>query len=329
MTFKEMRARVRKFLRYDVWTINTESISKVKAWLISYTRVVLDTIRHINDKNVALLSVSLCYFCAMAVVPLISVCFAVTGGLGLADYLKEILLENADSSQMLVGFLLKAADNILTTAQSGLFGALSALFFIWLIIWMMDRVEKVFNVIWDVPQPKKQRKILKSYTIDLAIMILAPFIILAFTSGAIVYSQVLDLVMPRGVGFSDGIRSFLGWTIFAALAVLIIAAMYKFIPTAKVKFRYALKAALWSGVAFTLLQYVYLETQLLVTRINAVYGTVAAIPLFLLWLRFGWLIIVIGVQLSYSFQKEGEHMICAPELDVAEKDLDVVEKDVV
>ncbi len=81
-----------------------------------------------------------------------------------------------------------------------------------------------------------------------------------------------------------------------------LSAMYKFIPATFVEYRYALKAALYAGIAFTLLQYLYLETQVLVTNINAVYGAVAALPLFMMWLRFGWLIILYGAQFSYSFQ---------------------------
>lgn len=86
---------------------------------------------------------------------------------------------------------------------------------------------------------------------------------------------------------------------------MIFSAMYKFIPTARVRYRNALKSAVVAGIAFTVLQYLYLETQLLVTRINAVYGAVAAIPLFLIWLRFGWLIIMLGAQISFSLQNPG------------------------
>ncbi|MBO6081857.1 MAG: YihY/virulence factor BrkB family protein, partial [Bacteroidales bacterium] len=100
--------------------------------------------------------------------------------------------------------------------------------------------------------------------------------------------------------------SLLGWAIFGATIVMVFSAMFKFIPSVHVKYKYALRAAILSGIAFTVLQYLYLETQLLVTRINAVYGTVAAIPLFRLWLRFGWLISVFGAQFSYSFQTIGE-----------------------
>ena len=156
--------------------------------------------------------------------------------------------------------ILDAADNILATAQSGGFGLISALMFIWLIIWMMDRVEKVFNVVWGVKRMPRKRYF--SYSVDLAIVFLAPFVILIFFTGSIVYSNILDYVLPKGIGFSDSIKSLLGWAIFGATIVLVFSAMYKFIPSAEVKYRYALKAALWAGIAFTGLQYLYLELHL-------------------------------------------------------------------
>ena len=76
----------------------------------------------------------------------------------------------------------------------------------------------------------------------------------------------------------------------------------KFIPNHKVQYSNALRAAVLSGLVFTILQYLYLETQLFVTRLNAVYGAVAAIPLFMFWMNFGWFIILFGAELSYAYQ---------------------------
>ena len=50
------------------------------------------------------------------------------------------------------------------------------------------------------------------------------------------------------------------------------------------------------------MQYLYLETQVLVAKQNAIYGVLAAIPLFMIWLNLGWTIILYGAELSYSFQ---------------------------
>ena len=168
---------------------------------------------------------------------------------------------------------------------------------------MMDRVEKVFNIVWEIPQNRTRGK---SYLVDMGITLLIPFIIVIFFLGSVVYTNVFDWIFPKIPGVTEKIQSLLGWLIFAVITIFTLSSMYKFIPNTHVHYKYALQAALISGIAFTLLQYLYLETQLMVTRLNAVYGTIAAIPLFLLWLRFGWLIIIFGVQFTYSFQTIGE-----------------------
>lgn len=287
-----------KFIGHDIWHFNLDELSNAKARLIRDIKVVVDALKNFADERIGFQSVALSYFCTLAVVPLVAVCFAVTSGFGLENLLRDALY-SADINQTVIDTLMKGASNIIDASKSGVFGLITALSFVWLVIWMMNRVEKVFNNVWHVRKPK--RKALKSYGIDIVIMILIPFIVLIFFAGTVVYSHVLDLI-PNSIGITDKIKSFLGWIIFGGVAVMTLSAMYKFIPATYVDYRFALKAALWAGIAFTALQYLYLETQVLVTNINAVYGAVAALPLFMMWLRFGWLIILYGAQFSYSFQ---------------------------
>lgn len=293
---------LRKFLGHDIWQFNLSELSKAQALFIRDLKVVLDALRNFADEKIGLQSVALSYFCTLAAVPLVAVCFAVTSGFGLENVLRDALY-SADISQTVIDTLLTAASNIINASKAGLFGVITALSFVWLVIWMMNRVEKVFNNVWHVRKPK--RKALKSYGIDIIIMILIPFVVLIFFAGTVVYSHVLDLI-PNSIGVTDKIKSFLGWVIFGGVAVMTLSAMYKFIPATQVNYRFALKGALWAGIAFTIFQYLYLETQVLVTNINAVYGAVAALPLFMMWLRFGWLIILYGAQFSYSFQTVDE-----------------------
>ena len=293
---------LRKFLGHDIWQFNLSDLFKAQALFIRDLKVVLDALRNFADEKIGLQSVALSYFCTLAAVPLVAVCFAVTSGFGLENVLRDALY-SADISQTVIDTLLTAASNIINASKAGLFGVITALSFVWLVIWMMNRVEKVFNNVWHVRKPK--RKALKSYGIDIIIMILIPFVVLIFFAGTVVYSHVLDLI-PNSIGVTDKIKSFLGWVIFGGVAVMTLSAMYKFIPATHVNYRFALKGALWAGIAFTIFQYLYLETQVLVTNINAVYGAVAALPLFMMWLRFGWLIILYGAQFSYSFQTVDE-----------------------
>jgi len=293
---------LRKFLGHDIWQFNLSELSKAQALFIRDLKVVLDALRNFADEKIGLQSVALSYFCTLAAVPLVAVCFAVTSGFGLENVLRDALY-SADISQTVIDTLLTAASNIINASKAGLFGVITALSFVWLVIWMMNRVEKVFNNVWHVRKPK--RKALKSYGIDIIIMILIPFVVLIFFAGTVVYSHVLDLI-PNSIGVTEKIKSFLGWVIFGGVAIMTLSAMYKFIPATHVNYRFALKGALWAGIAFTIFQYLYLETQVLVTNINAVYGAVAALPLFMMWLRFGWLIILYGAQFSYSFQTVDE-----------------------
>ena len=190
------------------------------------------------------------------------------------------------------------ADNIINTAMSSGVGLVSSLLFLWVVIWMMMSVERVFNNVWKV---HKSRNLFKRISFYLLVLVIAPFIVMLFFSGSISYTNLFD-TMDWGILHVEEVRDIVAWLLFYAVATLTFSAMYKFIPNYKVRYSHALRAALVSGLAFTLLQYLYLETQLFVTRLNAVYGALAAIPLFMFWLNIGWFIILFGAELSYAFQ---------------------------
>ena len=289
--------KVRSFLSEDIWNENLNNLSRMRAHFIKDLRVLVVTIKTFSAEKIGFQAVALSFFCTMAAVPFMAVAFAITGGLGLEDTLKQLLVSNIPNQQA-VDTLFGYAQNVIDTAQSSPVGLVSALLFTWLVLWMMMCVESVFNNVWRV---NKSRNIFKRLTFYLVIMGLSPFVVLLFFAGAIVYSNVLDVLVPD-VAFSENIKNFLGWVVFAAVSVMTFSAMYKFIPNHYVRYKDALKAALLSGVLFTILQYLFLETQIFVSRLNTIYGAVAAIPLFMFWLNFGWLIILIGAELSYAFQ---------------------------
>ena len=306
--------RIVEFFSRDILDLDPEELSRTKAALVKCYRIMHSSIGQFGKNKIGIMSVALSYFTMMAVVPFIAVCFALTGGLGLSGLLEDVLYANISDTKI-IELLLNAAENIIHVAQGGGFGIINALTFVWLVIWMMMRVEKVFNDIWASKSVKikdngekkqKRRNFFASFGVDIAILFLAPFVIIILFTGSIVYSRVLDIVIPNNLGFSEELRSFVGWVVFAIVAILVFSAMYKFIPAAKVRYRDALYGAVLSGIAYTILQYLYLETQLLVSGFNTVFGTVAALPLFMIWLRYGWLIIMLGAQFSYTFQYPDE-----------------------
>lgn len=297
-SLREIWHKARQFLSEEIWILNPDELSRAKARFIKYIKVLIITIKTFSAQKIGFQAVALSFFGTMSVVPFLAVTFVVTGGLGLEDRLKELLYENFSNYQEMINMIMGFADNIISTAMSSGVGLVSSLLFLWVVIWMMMSVERVFNNVWKV---HKSRNFIKRLSFYLAVLVIAPFVVMLFFSGSISYTNLFDN-MDWGIFQTEEIRSFVAWLIFYVIAALTFSAMYKFIPNAKVRYSHALKSALISAFAFTVLQYLYLETQLFVTRLNTVYGALAAIPLFMFWLNFGWFIILFGAELSYAFQ---------------------------
>lgn len=290
--------RLKRFFRDDIWTLEMENLSRARARFIKYMKVMMITIKTFSSEKIGFQAVALSFFSTMSVIPFVAIVFAITGGFGLADKLKEFLYDYFNNSQQTIDMVLGFAQNIIDTAQSGAVGLVSALLFFWIVVWMMMNVEKVFNNVWRV---QKSRNLFRRLSVIIAMLFVSPFIVLVFFGGSFVYSHALSYL---GLDLEElsAFKTILTWALFGVIATMTFSAMYKFIPNAPVDYPNALRAAVFSGTAFTVMQYLYLETQVFVSRMNGIYGAFAAVPLFMIWINIGWFIILIGAELSYAFQ---------------------------
>ena len=295
---KKKTYNLKNFFRNDIWELNLEELSKARARIVKYVKVMMITIRTFSSEKIGFQAVALSFFSTMAVVPFVAISFAITDGFGLAESLKELLYGYFDNSQQIIDIILGFAQNLIDTAQSNYIGLISALFFAWIVVWMMMSVEKVFNNVWRV---QKSRNIIKRLSVIIGMLIVSPFVVMVFFGGSFVYSHALNYLGLDVESFS-AIKTIITWLLFGGLATITFSAMYKFIPNVEVTYSNALIAAVPSGIAFSVMNYLYLETQVMVTRLNGVYGAFAAVPLFMIWVNIGWFIILIGAELSYAFQ---------------------------
>ena len=303
--------RIVRFLTHDLWLINEQDFSRWKARLVRDAKTVVLMINTFSTQKIAYQVTALAYRSMMSVVPAIAIGFYLTDGLGLRDKFVQIIQANL-GDERIVETLMEAADNIVSTAESGLFGFISMFTFVWIVISLMITVRSVFNNVWKV---ERDPNFFKMIGVVIGITILAPFVVIIFFSGSVVYSHVLDLLFPQKLFFSDHLKSFVSWLMFTGIIVLILDTMYKYIPGTRVHQKHALKAALISGIVFAGVQFLYLETQVMVAKQSAVYGVLAALPLFMIWLNIGWTIILYGAELSYAFQNVDQHRITIEKLD--------------
>jgi membrane protein len=290
--------KLKNFFKDDIWKIDHEELSRARARFIKYIKVMIITIKTFANERIGFQAVALSFFSTMSVVPFIAIMFAITGGLGLADKLKELLYSYFNNSQQTIDIILGFSGNIINEAQSSAVGLVSSLLFAFIVISMMLNVEKVFNNVWQV---RKARNIFKRVSYVIVMLLLSPFVVMLFFTGSFIYSHALEFIGidPEALGV---FKTILAWLIFGVVATFTLSAMYKFLPNAKVDYGSALRAAIPAAIAFTTVQYMYLETQVFVTRLSTVYGAFAAVPLFMVWINIGWYIILIGAELSFAFQ---------------------------
>ena len=299
------------FITHDIWLLDEDDFTRRKGRLVKDAKTILLMMNTFSDQKIGYQITALAFRSMLAVVPAIAIGLYLTDSLGMRELFEQVITLHLGDSD-LQDNLLTAADNIVTTAHSSLFGFISMASFLWIVIYLMISVRRVFNNVWKV---EKDGKVARMIGVVIGVTILAPFVVIIFFSGSVVYSNVLDFLFPDRFSATQHIKSLASWLMFAAVSVMVLAAMYKFIPATHVHSRCAFKAALVSGLVFTGVQYLYLETQMMVAKQSAVYGVLAALPLFMIWLNLGWKIVLYGAELSYAFQNVDQYSISEEKLD--------------
>ncbi len=295
--YRENIVKARWFFKNDIWELDTDSLGKKKARFVRYLRMVILAIKNHSKQGIGWQAVSLSFFTTMAFVPFVAVLFAISNYFGLGEYLMELIYKNFGHPEIM-DYVMDFANNIIAFSQEGIYGIISFLIFVWLIIWLMICVERSFNNVWKTRISRSLWRRLAYYFITI---VSAPFVIMIFLTISLTIADGINII-GLSIPLFDSVSKFLVWVIFGAFMTLGLTGIYMMIPNTKVRFAPAFSAAVIAAIAFTAVQILYLETQVLISRMNAVYGIFAAIPLFMVWLNIGWFIVLFGSSLSYSFQ---------------------------
>ncbi len=287
-----------KFITEDIWHLDLDDFGKAKRRMLKYLQVAIITIKQVGKDKLGLNAIALTFFSAMSVAPFAALAFAITGSAGLEKRLQELLLESFHGNEEVINYIIQFAENIISTGQQGSLGGISAIFFIWIVVWLMINIDRSFSEIWNV---ERKRSLAKRVLYYFGILITTPFMIVIFMSLFSVFSNGISEI-GFGIQYGESIGFVLRWLLFFAIILFTFTVMYKYIPNVKVHFSAAFNAAIIAAVAFVILQYLYMETQMLVSRLNAVYGAFAAVPLFLIWMNISWIIILSGAEISHAFQ---------------------------
>ncbi len=286
-----------QFLQVGIWRVPTRGLSPLRRVVYEVIKVVSLAVRFFTTKQVLTQASALTYSTLLAIVPILAVVFAIARGFGFNRYI-EVWFRDALSSQpqvadVIIGFV----NSYLVHTQSGVFLGVGLVFMLYTVLMLVSNIEQTFNEIWQV---KKQRSIFRTFTDYLAMFFLFPILIVV-SSGLSIFFATFARSMPDYLLLGPVVRSLLALSPYILMSCLFVS-LYVFMPNTHVRVRNAIIPGMLAGVAMQWLQFFYIHSQIWMTGYNAIYGSFAALPLFMLWMQISWTICLFGAELTYVSQ---------------------------
>ncbi|MBS2213789.1 YihY/virulence factor BrkB family protein [Carboxylicivirga mesophila] len=291
---KERLARIIHFINEEIWRITADDTTKRQFFLIRAIRILNISIKgFINDKC-QLKASALTFYSLLSVVPVAALAFGIAKGFGLDNKLQDILTAKLEGQEEVLAFVSNFALNYLERTPGGEVAGIGLVVLFWSVMKVFGNIEHSFNDIWEV---KHARSFIRKFSDYISLMLIAIIFMLSSSGMVVIVSKHL-----RDLGFENSGLSSLIYVSSYLLVWIVFTLLMYIMPNTRVKFRAALFGGIISGSLFQLLQYGYVHFQSSVTSYNAIYGSFAALPFFLIWLQSSWLIVLLGAELSFAFQ---------------------------
>lgn len=298
-----------QFLTDGIWRITEDEVTPVRKRLYTCLKIVYLSVEQFLNDRIPVRASALTYSTLLSIIPILALLFAIARGFGFDALLEQQLKTGIANEQS--ELILSWVNSYLQHAQSGIFIGVGLIMLLFTILMLIDNIERSFNAIWQVKHP---RTVFRQITDYFSMILLLPLLIV-ISSGLTIFmtTYVKDLETFLLLG---PMLKFLVRLIPYALTWGMFVGLYVFMPNTKVQLRHAWFPGLLAGSAFQAFQYFYVNSQIWISNYNAIYGSFAAIPMFLLWTQVSWTICLFGAEMSYvsqnlpsfSFGKETAHI---------------------
>jgi len=292
---------IASFFTTEIWKIRIHELTPMKRVILKSARILLIAIKSFNNDRVQLRASALTYYSLLSIVPVLAMAFGISKGFGLDKVLEQQLQTFFDGNETILAESLTFAQKMLQNAKGGVVAGIGFVLLIWSVMKLLMSIEASFNDVWSVKQP---RSYVRKFTDFTTIMVIAPILLIVSSSVTIFITGFLKSLTHdiRFLSYFSSYIIFLINLIPYSLIWILLTLLYVIIPNTKVKIRSAFISAIVTGTSFQVLQWVYIAFQIGVTRSNAIYGSFAALPLFLVFVQLSWIVILLGAKLCYAHQ---------------------------
>ncbi|MEP5202369.1 MAG: YihY/virulence factor BrkB family protein [Cyclobacteriaceae bacterium] len=293
--------KLRHFLRETVWNTPLNTLPKWEAFFYRQIRILMITFSEYEKDKCAEKASALTYFSLLSVVPVAAMAFGIATIFNLDQYLKSELERYFSGQQEVLDYTMQFADKMLSNSSGGVISGISAVFLIYAVARLLNNIEAAFNDVWNTKQGRTLKRKVTDY---MSVIFLGPLILILSSSATVfVTKSIQDLADSSNfLGYFEPSIVFLLKLIPYTLIWFLLFLLYIVFPNASVKIRPALIAGIVAGTAYQLTQLAWIKGQVYLSNYSVIYGSFAALPLFLIWLQVSWTILLIGAELAYAIQ---------------------------
>ena len=290
-------SKLKYFMTFGIWNQEDHENGWCKRKGLNILRKMYMAIRLFIERGHVDYATQLSFSTILAIVPIFAMIFAIGRGFGLSNYIETWLRTTLDSQPQAAESIISLADSYLQHAQTGLFIGIGLLFMLYSVLSLIYNVENVFNIIWQV---ERKRSVGRFLADNLSMMFLVPVIIIVMSGVSIIANTTTDHLQSFII--LGPIARILVKLLPFVVLTLIFMALFVVMPNTRVKLSAAVGPAILAAILMLLVQWAYVHGQLFLSGYNAIYGSLAALPLFMLWMQISWYICLFCAELCYMNQ---------------------------
>jgi membrane protein len=278
----------------DIWD---DGSKRQASRLSAFSRWIYLVFKGFLGNQCLIRSGALTFTTMLSIVPLLAVAFSIAKGFGLqnSEFIHDLLSRVASGNEQVVKSIIGYIDN--TNVKT--LGWMGVAFLLVTVFSMVSSVEQAFNTIWGV---KRGRSAWRKFTDFFSVILIMPVIFIVATSTTVTVqkSDIVQRVMEvSGLGW---LESLMLKSAPLALLWLAFTFMYSYVPNTKVSLKSAALGGAVAAILWQLSQGAYIRWQMGFNNYNAIYGSFAQLPLFLIWMYIGWIIVLFGAEMCVAVQ---------------------------
>lgn len=293
--------KTRNFIKHDIWRIRRTKLPPGKSFFLNLLRVLVLSIRSFDENKCALHASALTFFTMISVVPVAAMAFGIAKGFGFEKLLEDQLRAKLAGHEDILANVIQFSHSLLQNTQGGLIAGVGLIILFWSVLKVLGQIENSFNDIWGIKERRTFGRMFGDY---LSLMLICPIVIIISGSVTVFITTQVTLITAKVAilgSFSFLVFLFLKLLPYTLLWGLF-TFLYIFMPNTKVRFSSGLFAGVIAGTIYQVIQWVYIKFQVGVASYNAIYGSFAALPLFLAWLQLSWTVVLYGAEISFAHQ---------------------------